>query len=731
MWPVALTGPLSVYLWYLKHDFSSNPSLASNGHLVKRYSRALIAFALIVGTFLYYDAALLTLAKATAVAFWLAVLPGTLCVSYLLNKSLRSLETWVIGTAAGINLLPLGFLIGGFITSEASVIWWVIGIVISFFNLILISRVKARPKGESGQPLPFALLAIVGITFFAFYLSWHFSRNASSGNYTFSTYFGGDIPFLAAFITNFERTTILQDLHYGGARMFYHDFTLRLQAGLHFFAGGNIYDLEWYWFFAFDLVLMLSIVWLVVRRITESGIAAWAAAIGLFFFPGKLSELYVYDSSSFRIGLIESFFALYLIMELTTQTEKRLRHSAAALLVLVITALVGWKITDFVVLVPALFVVALLRGIREKKWDLMICTLIAGVLGSTYSLIVYSGANVITGQIVVGRPLIQYALVLNRLFGLSLHPVSLLSEITTSSFFSLLSLLIPLVIYSAVKSGRYFLTFAFLPWIPATKTRFPYFVLFMMSTMLVGRLFGVFFSKQFYQFGDVYPALFADGIGLIVLGIAVNEGWQLLRRQRRNGLRAIFTVGIIVLGLGIDFVNAAHSYHWLATLLRYDLPIRLVDELDSASTRVDSGSLVASHRFNLNRKYSNAPLQPDRDWRYVDWNFEFYAAGLKTKMIMEGPSDGLFGPAAASGVDSVSLVKPNPLYASSFWTKSRLLDSVYFSDANALSALDSLGATHVLIDHTIGQTLSPQLVAACDTAYSGLAITLLRRRTPH
>ncbi len=194
----------------------------------------MIAVALIAATFLYYDAGILTLAKTTLVAFWLVVLPGTFLVSILLKKSLRSLETWVIGTAVGINLLPLGFTIGAAVTTEAPIVWWVVGGAISVFNLISLARLKSRPEAERGQPLPFALITIVCFTFLALFLFQHFSRNASSGNYTYSTYFGGDIPFLAAFITNFERTTILQDLHFGGARMYYHDFTLRLQAGLHF-----------------------------------------------------------------------------------------------------------------------------------------------------------------------------------------------------------------------------------------------------------------------------------------------------------------------------------------------------------------------------------------------------------------------------------------------------------------------------------------------------------------
>jgi len=430
--------------------------------------------------------------------------------------------------------------------------------------------------------------------------------------------------------------------------------------------------------------------------------------------------------------LIEAFFALYLVMELVKHAEKRDRVYAGVLLVLTIAALVGWKITNFVVFVPSLLVVALLRGFREQKWDLIICTLVASVIGCTYSLIVYSGANAITGPDVVGRPLVQVAELLHRLVGISLRPASLLSQITASSFFAILALLIPFLLLTAAKSGRYFLTFAFLPRIPPTKTRFPYFLLFMMSTMLVGRIFGVFISKQFYHFGDVYPALFADGMGLIVLSLAINEGWQILCARNVSGKKAIITLTIVVLGLGIDAINAAHSYHWIATLLHYELPIRLVDELDSASKRVDSTALIATHRFNLNRNYATATLQPERNWFYVDWNFEFYAAGLKAPVIMEGPADGLFGPAAASGYDSVSLVKPNPLFAPIFWRTSRLLDSVYFSkDSNALKALDSLRATHVLIDHTISQTLSPEIIAATDTAYSGQTITLLRRKTPH
>jgi len=181
-----------------------------------------------------HEASARTLIELSVLKFWLAVLPGTLLCALMLGKSLRSFESWVIGTAVGINFLPVLDFVGAFFTDNAGLLWELVIIAISALNLVcLLALARKRTMNSGPTRLPVFPILVFVLGYLGLFLFQRFYRDSGHGLYAFNIFFGGDMGWLGSDVLCLEKHTKLAEWGFGGMPIYYHDIVFRALAGLH------------------------------------------------------------------------------------------------------------------------------------------------------------------------------------------------------------------------------------------------------------------------------------------------------------------------------------------------------------------------------------------------------------------------------------------------------------------------------------------------------------------
>jgi hypothetical protein len=727
------------------------------------YFRAVLGLGAIVFVLSIFDADLYTILKLSLTCFVLCILPGSLLVHTLLNKSLWRVETWLVGTALGMNLLPVLFKLAGYFTTDATLAWPIVIGAIVILNIQQLWQARATVFVDSAiqdarnSSVPFLIIVLFSFTFLGFYSFQCFGRDLHRGVYSFNPYFGGDIPFLSAMTESFQRSTISCEWHYGNLPKQYHDFTFRFIAGLRSVSGGDIYDAMWYWLTSFDTLLLLSLLFVVTKKLIGDrnrmvgSIAASIAVTVFFLFPGKMFVLYATISDSFKIGVVEGLLVIYLFSEYITSEEAKLKKTAAALFWIIGILVAFWKVTDTVVILPAFCITTFFYCVHcsslpfKQRWaplGLSLATLIVGLVAAK---IAYQPMEAVSGTYIIGRPLVVVNEGLVSLFGASaarLTPVMPTSHLTFNGILSVVLLTPIYLLYAFAQSGRVIISLLLLPKFTKRLGAHSWLTAFTIGAIFCGYLFEVVASPEHYFYGDLYQPLMANVIATFGIAIVVSEAWcaisNWITKRRSNqpkdrksrGAFSALTITILVVALFIEGFSAVRAYHYQYFFPKSSVPIALLTDLQEAGKRTPPNAMIATRRFNLNVETTAEPLGKAHDMYRTDWNFAFYATALGRPVALEAPADGFFGAVGIIAPNPKWLLTRNPYFEADLQRRSRLLDTIYDSQdaAKVIGAADSLGASHILIDKTIHQHIAQSHPGLLDTVFEGKYITLLKVR---
>jgi hypothetical protein len=644
----------------------------------------------------------------------------------MLGKSLRSFESWVIGTAVGINFLPVLDFVGAFFTDNAGLLWELVIIAISALNLVcLLALARKRTMNSGPTRLPVFPILVFVLGYLGLFLFQRFYRDSGHGLYAFNIFFGGDMGWLGSDVLCLEKHTKLAEWGFGGMPIYYHDFVFRALAGLHRYSGGNYIDALWYFQTPFDFLLLVLMIWLLVKRLTSQNVMAWIAVV-VFFLGRRLWLLFLNNSASGQLGIVEGLAALYLLIEMSRADDRSIRINASLLYLALLACFAGWKLTLVMVLEPALLLTGLVRGMREGKWGFFYLTLLGTMLSGLFFTYVYLHAGGYSGQDVVGRPLWPLAEFVNHHFSLSLQPVMTLHSPTMHGLLSFAVLLLPYAAFIIMSFGRFAATVFVFPRREYHEYTLPYSGLFFLTVLVIGAFFDIFISPQHYFNADPYQIVYAHLLLSIPFGIVIGHLW-LNRSHVKVRVTPRPAIALVVIAIFLEIFRGYFGFGALASETTASVPVSLLEELDSAAAKLPEHSLVATRRFNLSSGLAADTLSQDHPLT-ADWNFEFYAAGLRSPVVLEGPEDGFLGGCASVKIDTTLLENPDPTLSNYLWRSSTLLNALYdsHSETTARTAVDSLHITHILIDKTIGQQLASSVAAGFDTIYAGKSIVLLK-----
>jgi len=694
--------------------------------------RGWISAVMLSGVLLFFHADPVAFLTLSLGCFWLAVLPGTLIIERLLERSLTKLETWFLGTALGINLIPVLFTILTPFSDSSPPLWIIVGILISVLNgVLLLTRKKEQTSTATSTAIPLAWLTIVIAVFLTAFQFQHLGRTSDS--YYYSVYYGADVSNIVAFVECFLRSTHFIDYHTNGAPVTHHDFLFRFVAGLHFFFGRDIYDSQWFWLEPFSYVLLLGVLYLFVRRLTGSTLAAW---LGILFFMcadnyGKQEVFFTTVSDTYRYGLLEAILALlFLADSYSLSTEKQKRN---ALWLLFGIAVIGlrWKATFLMVLIPCMLLSEFIQGYKNKKWRRFTILFIAAILSGIQAIIIFSPSVAIAGQSVIGRPLLQVSKGVEALLfhSISLKPVSPIGQIT---FHTVLSILIVLPFFfaaSCVYAARYLLLAIGLK-MKAQLLEIPRASLLIFTLPVMGLIVRVFQSPMHYVYGDQYQGFFGLVLGLPLITIVLARAIQTLRDSSTSGTHRSFAVILLLLGL-VDLGYGFRGYRYVNKGPWGSRPVQLVEDLRAAGDKVPVDEKIITRRYDLTGTNSFDSTLANFEiigTKYHDRNHEFYGADLARVVIQEGPDDNLVRAAAVVQSDSERFYVPNEELKADLWRRIALIDSVYDSKnaSTVLWAARQLHSSYILIDHTIRQSLDADLRTVSDTIFAGKTVTLLK-----
>lgn len=699
-----------------------------------QYGSLLVLFALLLW---WFDISLLHVIALSIAAFWLAVLPGVLLVQRFLDYSPRKSETWFVGSALGITILPVLFTLSSLLTTDAPTLWWIAGSVISLLNIALLLKRTSLREQRPSIVIPWRALAILTLVFLIVFQFQQLGRTAHGEKYFYSVYYGGDIPNLVAFLKRFLISSKLIDYHTNGATVYHHDFLVRLLAGIHFFVGGDPYDTEWFWLEPMGFLLLFGLLWLYIKKITQSNIAAWLG-IGFFLLADNYNKdevFFTMISDTYRFGLIIALLAMLLLFESYRTTSKTAQRNALALLCFVLAIGIRWKATFFMVLVPSLLLVEFVHGVRDKEWKRFAVIAVAAVIAAAQALIIFGPAVSIAGETVIGRPLYLIARLLTLVSAghLRLSPVSPISELTGWRMLSMLIALPLFFLACLLLCTRYALLVVFVK----RRTNLdvmPYAELFLPVVALVGLLVRIVQSPKHYNYGDSYQAFFGLVLALPAITMVVERAWKTYREKGISARTQRASLLILALAL-VDVGYGLRAYRYLAIkLARGERSYAIMHDLEQAGSHVPVEEKIITRRYDLTSAHPDSTLAPFeiRGPQYHDRNSEFYGADLGRIVVQEGPDDNLTRAAAVVQPDSTIYYLPNEALKADLWRRIWLIDSVYDSQnaQTVLQSADSLQSRFILVDHTIGQHLRADLHPFSDTVYNSSTVTLLQLRHP-
>ncbi len=727
------------------------------------YFRIVLGFGAIVFVLSIFNADLYTILRLSLTCFVLCILPGSLLVHTLLNKTLRSVETWLIGTALGMNLLPVLFKLAGYFTPDATLAWPIVIGAIVILTTQQLWQARDTLLGDRATQdartfsVPLLVLVLFTFTFLGLYSFQCFGRDLHLGVYYFNPYFGGDLPFLSAMTESFQRSTISGEWHYGNLPKQYHDFTFRFVAGLRSVSGGDIYDAMWYWLTSFDTLLLLSLLFVVTKKLLGDrnqkvgSIAASIAVVVFFLFPGKMFVLYATLSDSFKLGVVQALLAIYLFSEYLTSEDVKLKKTAAVLFGIIGILFTFWKVTDTVVMLPAFCIATFYYALQhsslsfKQRWaplGLSVATLVVGFVSAK---IAYQPLEAVSGSYIIGRPLVEIKDALLAFFGAStaqLAPVMPAGHLTFAGILWLILLTPIYIVYAFAQSGRVIISLLLLPKFTKRLGAQSWITAFLFGAIFCGYIIEVFASTEHYFFGDLYQPLMANVVATFGIAIVISEAWWAI--SKRNSTRrsiqttigksnvafSALTISILVVALFIEGFSAVRAYHYQYFFPKSSVPIALLSELHEAGRRTPTSAMIATRRFNLNAEVTAEPLGTAHDMYRTDWNFAFYGTAMERPVVLEAPADGFFGAVGMVKPNPKWLLTRNPYFEADLQRRSRLLDTIYESQdaAKVITATDSLGASHILIDKTIHQHITQSAQSLLDTVFDGKCITLLKVR---
>ena len=653
-------------------------------------------------------------------AFWLAFLPGTLVVTQVTDRPLNLLTTWVLGAAVGMNFLPIGSLL--MFVLPPDVAWITLAVALSVWNLSHIKHLWNIRNNESySVPILYAAgLLLVWTSYLYFEHTSLFYRTSS--HYFFDSLLGGDVPYLSGIALAFEHSPILHDPHFGGFSFLYHDFTLRWIAGLHYFIGGDIYDVSWYFSSSFCAALLFVMAYVTAYEFTKSRWAALAMLPMVLLYAGKSTAIFSENSDSFRFGLIQCFAILQLYADHIRNPKKEIGW----ILIIVIAMLASWKLPAALVLVPALLIAEIWKGKTIAGHWSRVGFIGGGILiAMGYALWMSRWEFVPQNGFVVGRPMGFHSHLLSIL---SLHsaPSFLLSDLNWGHVKSFLVLLPVFFAWMLLWSPRTYALFFTPKWMNVSSERIPFLRQILALSVIAAILFGLSLSPRYFGTSEIYYRFYGLALGSLWLLMTVKDLFHNSARKEHRISCSFFIIALIVTTL-FEFPLALLDHASLITEEKRSLPRSLIESLQMASAVIPNDARIASRRFDLDTSSHFDPAKSNTSGH--TWNFEFYATALDRRMVLEGPSNGLLGGMATNRPDTMLNLAPSP--AAFTWLRNtiHMIDTLYESSnpAAVRIAITHLRATHLFVDHTIHQ----QIVAArliSDTVFNDSNVTVLKFR---
>jgi hypothetical protein len=676
-----------------------------------------------------------------ALTFWLTALPGTLIYCLSIGSTLADLRAWVFGTAIGMSLLALGSFVQLVLASQSA--WWVVYAVISLWNVIVLRSILQKRRSQridanehltkrnstriAASPVSPVWYVAIGILWLA-YLYYHldfFYRTTSF--YFFDDFFGGDISYLAAFVQQFQHSAILTDPHFGGSAVHYHDFYFRWLAGLSVFARIDIYDTVWFFGTTFTAVSFLGAGYYIANDFTGKRILSVLFVVLLLLYPGKSSAIFSENSDTYRLGLLQIFTIIYLYSSLL---QKGHNVGRQIILTVLLCMLAKWKLPAAAALIPSLWIFELWKGRTASGHKARIVVLsISALIAFIYAAVLLHSSE--TGGVVVGRPLGLIVHMIGQVTGYTvpLTPVFAAASFHFRDIVSFIALLPALGVWTVIRSAR---SFALVMAPQNVKTPTPYFPdlrAFLLIFLVISSLLPLLASPRYFYTSEVYYREYGIALSGLYFCTILPQIWRQLRVAPRSVRGIVFSVSVCLILL-VEIPLPLINHILLLLNPRRSVPTALIHSLGRAKEFIPEDARVASHRFDLDpiAERTRNPALPNEPHHV--WNFEFYATSLERTMLLEGPSNGILGGMATNSVEPQILLTVNPVSVE--WLRSTLrdLDTLYYSrSAEAVRVARSHArATHLLIDHTIGQRVGSGTLSQADTIYDDQNITILRFR---
>jgi hypothetical protein len=247
-----------------------------------------------------------------------------------------------------------------------------------------------------GKLLPFFMLVVL-------LFNLHGFQYGADGSIVTRGLFGQDLPFLAGEIDGLRYLPHLGDLHQSAQSWSYHDATYRVLA---MSDPSDTLDLLAWAFPRVGYTVLAFGVYALADRWLRNRFAA-ALAVIIWFFSASFwgSELTSYAlSPSFIVGSALLLALLVALHEYLDRRESRM----AALVLLLLIALARFKLSTFLVVGPALGIVALLMLKRERNAALVLGASAFVALVQLFLFGTPTDALMPAGDFLIGAPLGRY-----------------------------------------------------------------------------------------------------------------------------------------------------------------------------------------------------------------------------------------------------------------------------------------------------------------------------------
>jgi hypothetical protein len=529
-----------------------------------------------------------------------------------------------------------------------------------------------------GKLLPFFMLVVL-------LFNLHGFQYGADGSIVTRGLFGQDLPFLAGEIDGLRYLPHLGDLHQSAQSWSYHDATYRVLA---MSDPSDTLDLLAWAFPLFGYTVLAFGVYALADRWLRNRFAA-ALAVIIWFFSASFwgSELTSYAlSPSFIVGSALLLALLVALHEYLDRRESRM----AALVLLLLIALARFKLSTFLVVGPALGILALLMLKRERNAALVLGASAFVALVQLFLFGTPTDALMPAGDFLIGAPLLGYA---NHVAAILHQPLSRVNPVTHGGLELRSLLLVPYAIFHVLRLiilDPRVLVAVIASIIIVRRDRSAIcsrIALLLLIAIPIGFLLPVLYSPAWYPLAlSFYAPLVSAQAAVLLIAFAIDRATRGEFRKVWPGL-ALALVCLISLAFG--FRSASRSISEPAFVISGDLRRALTD-LKLRDT--EDHALMASRRFDLE------PTDTANDE-----SFYWYAALSGHPVISEGAKYGSLL-AAVADVDRDKGLHPVPAARELLARRRSELVKIYYSGDSevVLGQLRRLGVGYILERTALG-----------------------------